>query len=79
MAPTNPKHSSLTKVFQNGMRDFAIAVLGAWTAIAMNTVLNTSSITDFLYRMIASLLIIAVMALTFNIIFWWFSAQVESI
>jgi uncharacterized membrane protein len=57
------------------MRDFAIAVLGALTAIAMNSVLNALSIVDFLFRMIASLLIILVMALAFSFIFWWFPAQ----
>jgi len=63
------------KVAQNAMRDFAIALLGALAAIAMNQVLNTSSVPDFLYRMIVSLLIILIMALAFNFIFLRFSAQ----
>jgi len=78
MAHTNQKRDSLTRAFQNGMRDFAIAVLGALTAIAMNAVLNASSFTDWLYRMFMVLLIILAMALAINLVLSRFSAQEKS-
>jgi cation transport ATPase len=78
MARTNPKRGSLTRIFQNGMRDFAIAVLGALTAIAINVLLNASSFTDWLYRMFMVLLIILAMALAINFALLRFSAQEES-